>query len=148
DVLYFSMDRGTMDRIVDETYKNKVSIPVETIDFILNGRVPLALKIDVEGYEKYALEGAHNMLNNPNFKVLILELNNSGRRYKISDQEIYNTVLKFGFKPYSYEPTNRNLKELKTYNRHQFNTIFIRDLGFVEARIEASESFKINNSYF
>jgi len=44
DVLYFSMDRGTMDRIVDETYKNKVSIPVETIDFILNGRVPLALK--------------------------------------------------------------------------------------------------------
>lgn len=146
--LYFSTDRGTMDRIVNSTYKNSVSVKVKTIDSILEENVPLALKMDVEGYEKFALEGAHKTLNNPSFKVLILELNNSGKIYKISDQEIYNTVIEFGFKPYSYDATSRTLRELVVYNRHQFNTIFIRDLQFVKSRIKRSESFKIGNYYF
>lgn len=141
--MHFSTDRGTMDRIVDNAYINSVSIQVETIDSIIGNRVPLSLKIDVEGYEKYALEGAVKMFKNPNFKVLILELNNSGKAYKINDEVIYNMVVSHGFKPYTYEPENRNLIELKTYNKKQFNTIFVRDLPFVLERLKVSQDIRI-----
>jgi len=137
-----------MDRIVDASYKNSVSVQVKTIDTILGTTVPLALKIDVEGYEKYALEGATKLLSNPNFKVLIIELNNSGKQYKVNDQDIYTTVLGFGFKPYHYDPKKRELKALNTYNINQFNTIFVRDLEFVNSRVIASSIIKINNHYF
>lgn len=147
-LLYFSTDRGTMDRIVDVSYTNSVSVEVKTIDSILSDLVPLALKIDVEGYEKYALEGAETMLNNPAFKVLILELNNSGKVYKIEDQDIFESVISYGFKPYRYDPTSRILREMASYNRDQFNTIFIRDLEFVTERIANSEMIKINNYNF
>ena len=146
--LNFSTDRGTMDRIVDASYKNAVSVQVQTIDSILKGNVPLALKIDVEGYEKYALEGATAMLVNTNFKVLILELNNSGKIFKINDEDIFEFVMSFGFKPYSYEPKTRLLSELKTYNKKQFNTIFVRDIDFVNSRILNSPPVKIRDCYF
>ncbi|MCL8006550.1 FkbM family methyltransferase [Gelidibacter japonicus] len=146
--LYFSTDRGTMDRIVDSTYENSVLVLVETIDSILADTVPLALKIDVEGYEKFALEGATKLLSNPNFKVIILELNNSGKIYEINDVDIYNIVIDLGFKPYSYNPKNRALKELINYNTHQFNTIFVRDLEFVKSRVISSSPIEICNQYF
>ncbi|HLV40388.1 FkbM family methyltransferase [Xanthomarina sp.] len=147
-MLYFSTDRGTMDRIVDQSYTYSTAVKVETIDSILEDRVPLALKIDVEGYENYALEGAVKMLENPDFKVLILELNSSGKVYGFEDQYIYEKVISYGFKPYRYEPKNRRLKELETYNKEQFNTIFVRDLAFVSARLISSDPVKINNHYF
>ena len=83
------------------------------------------------------------MFKNPNFKVLILELNNSGKAYKINDEVIYNMVVSHGFKPYTYEPENRNLIELKTYNKKQFNTIFVRDLPFVLERLKVSQDIRI-----
>lgn len=148
DIMYFSTNRGTMDRIVNETYNDKVSVEVYTIDSIIGDKVPLAMKMDIEGYEKYALEGAHKLLKDFNLKVLILELNNSGKVYNIKDEDVYNMVLSYGFKPYLYEPSKRFLTELTKHNQHQFNTIFIRDLEFVEMRIRSSKPLKINNLYF
>lgn len=146
--LYFSTDRGTMDRIVNSNYKNSVVVKVETIDSLLSKKAPVAIKMDVEGYEKYALQGASDVLNNEDLKVIVLELNDSGRTYNISDDEVYQMVLGYGFKPFKYQPENRHLIQLETFNENQFNTIFIRDLDFVLKRIKRSNKIKINNKEF
>ncbi len=70
--LNFSTDRNTMDRIVADTYKNSVQVSVSTIDTIVNHNSPLALKIDVEGYEYFALQGAKQLLESPDLKVVVI----------------------------------------------------------------------------
>ncbi len=148
-MLFFSTDRGTMNRVVPEDYPNAIAIDVITIDSILlNYQTPIAMKIDVEGYEKFVLEGAIFLLNNAKLKVLVVELNQSGRKYKVSDEELYATILSFGFKPYAYHVFNRTLQELESYNLNSFNTIFVRDLSYVKSRLAGSKKIRIRHKEF
>lgn len=147
-VLCFSTDRNTMDRIVSPTYKNSIEVPVRTIDDVIEKEMPVAIKMDVEGYELYALNGAHRTLSSPALKVVILELNKSGEKYGVEDEDIFQLMLSYGFKPFGYDTRNRNLIELKTYNVHKFNTLFIRDIDFVQKRLAQSEKIKIRNKKF
>ncbi len=146
--LNFSTDRNTMDRIVADTYKNSVQVSVSTIDTIVNKNAPLALKIDVEGYEYFALQGAAHLLESPNLKVVIIELNGSGRKYGIEDEKVFQILLNKGFKPVEYDFKQRKLIELKNFNTHKFNTVFVRDLEFVAKRVLKSEKIKIRNKKF
>src|SRR5690606_15223212 len=72
-VLYFSTDKSTMNRVVNEEYNKKVIVEVSTLDKTLE-KVPDIIKIDVEGYEKFVLQGGYKVFNNINVKVLIIEL--------------------------------------------------------------------------
>ncbi|MDA3613669.1 FkbM family methyltransferase [Polluticaenibacter yanchengensis] len=144
--LFFSTDKGTMNGIVDEKYKNKVSVKVLKIDELYN-EAPVLLKIDVEGYEKFALSGAKNILSNHKLKIIIMELNGSGNKIGISDNEVYEQIIHYGFKPYKYDPFKRHIIELESYNKNQFNTIFIRDLHTVNERVQSSDKIKINNHF-
>lgn len=146
--LYFSTDRGTMDRIVNNSYSNSVVVKVQTIDSLVCNNIPLAIKMDVEGYEKYALQGANNVLNNKDLKVIVLELNNSGKRYNISDEEVYQIVYGYGFRPFIYNPKERTFNRLSTYNKDTFNTIFIRDLEFIKNRVKMSKKINIKNKNY
>lgn len=146
--LYFSTDKSTMNCIVDESYKNKLKIQVKTIDGIIKNEIPIAIKIDVEGYEKFVFDGAKKIMSNSNLKILIVELNNSGIKYGIDDDEIYKTISNYGFKPYSYNFKSKKLIELDGYNKHKFNTLFIRDISFVEKRLENELRIKILNKFY
>ncbi|MEH6764531.1 MAG: FkbM family methyltransferase [Aequorivita antarctica] len=143
--LNFSTDRNTMDRIVADTYKNSVQVSVSTIDTIVNHNSPLALKIDVEGYEYFALQGAGQLLESPDMKVVIIELNGSGKKYGIEDEKVFQMLLNKGFKPVEYDFKQRKLIELKNFNTHKFNTVFVRDFEFVAKRVLKSEKIKIKN---
>lgn len=146
--LNFSTDRNTMDRIVADTYENSVQVSVSTIDAIVNHNFPLALKIDVEGYEYFALQGAGQLLESPDLKVVVLELNGSGKKYGIEDEKVFHILLSKGFKPIEYDFKQRRLIELKNFNTHKFNTVFVRDFEFVAKRILKSEQIKIRNKKF
>ena len=146
--LFFSTDKGTMDRIVTEKYPNSVKVNVDTIDSFIGDTMPIAAKIDVEGYEKFVLEGASTFFKKEEVKVLILELNNSGKAFGISDIDIYNLVLSFGYKPYKYDPKKRMIYELKAYNKHKFNTLFIKDYDFIIKRVKESRKIKIKGIEF
>ena len=61
------------------------------------------------------------------------------------NKEIVNLLISNGFNPYKYDPINRKLINLKSYNKEQFNTIFIRDCKFVKNRIKYCEPIKIWN---
>lgn len=78
--MYFSVDKSTMNRVVNANYQNSVAVSVSTIDNILAERSATAIKIDVDGYEGFVLEGAENTLTDPDLKVIVLELNNSGKK--------------------------------------------------------------------
>jgi FkbM family methyltransferase len=147
--LFFSTDIGTMNKIVDTNYPNKVKVNVTTLDILCKDIDNLSLiKIDVEGYEDYVINGGVNTFSNKKLKAIIIELNNSGKAYKIKDIDVYQKLLAFDFIPYKYNPLNRELLKLDTYNRQNFNTIFIRDIDFVKKRIISSKYYKIwNKSY-
>lgn len=144
--LFFSTDKGTMNRIVGPDYKNKISVKVLTIDELYN-ETPDLLKIDVEGYEKFALLGAKNTLSDNKLKIIIMELNGSGNKIGVSDNEVYEQILSYGFKPYKYDPFERKVIPLESYNKDQFNTIFLRDLNWVTARVQSSDKIKINKHF-
>ena len=140
--LNFSVDKNTMNRIVDYKYKNSVQIPIKTVDIICDKKGVSLMKIDVEGYEKFVLQGSKIALKNKNLKAVIIEINFSNKFYGIENEEVSEILINNDFKPYKYNPLNRQLTKLKTYNKEQFNTIFIRDLNFVKNRL--TEGSKIN----
>ena len=146
--LYFSTDRNTMDRIVLPSYKNSVEVPVKTIDVIIKENTPAAIKIDVEGYEIFALQGAKMVLSSPDLKVVTIELNQSGKKYGIDDESIFQLLSNYGFKPYNYDVMTRKLISLERYNTQKFNTIFIRNNTFVQNRLYQSDKIKIRNKNF
>lgn len=145
--LFFSTDKNTMNRIVHSAYKNAMEIEVETMDNLLLDKNISLLKIDVEGYEKFVFEGGTKTLENKQLKAIIIEINNSGKKYQVKDIDIVILLKSYGFQPYAYLPLERKLIRLKTQNTKQFNTIFIRDVDFVLDRLLKSETIKIWNTY-
>lgn len=146
--LFFSTDNSTMNRVVDDTYKNAVKVEVTTIDALEASESFNLIKIDVEGFEKFVLNGSASTLKNKNLKAIIIEINFSNQFYGVENQEILDILLSYDFQPYKYEPEGRQLVKLQSYNQDQFNTIFIRDYDFVVKRITESPKIKVWDSYF
>lgn len=119
-----------------------IKVPLDTLDGILhNQKVPILIKIDVEGFEKEVLKGATRTLNDNELKAIIIELNGSGVRYNINDVEIHKTLIDLGFRPFLYKPKERRLTAMENYNTH--NTIYIRDAIFVKDRVMNAAKIKI-----
>ena len=95
----------------------------------------ISIKIDVEGFETEVLRGASQTLCRLNLKAVLLELNKSGAQFGYSDENIHLMMLDFGFKPYSYEPFQRKLSLLDSWSKSGGNTLYLRDLQFIESRI-------------
>jgi FkbM family methyltransferase len=143
--LYFSTDRTVMNRVVNENYPKAVKVEVITLDSLDTDLPIRLLKIDVEGYEYQALQGAKELLQRPTLNAVIMELNDSGKAFGIEDQVLVDLLASYGFAAYSYEPFTRSLQALENYNRSQFNTIFIRDVAAVETRLRTATPITIFN---
>lgn len=141
----FSTHLDSMNHVlrIGESDKLAISVRRSTLDSELDS-VPLAIKIDVEGFESQVLEGGMAILQDDNLKVVIIELNGSGSSYGHSDQEIAQKLLDLGFMPMSYEPESRTLSDLKVSHNLVGNTIFVRDPYFVKNRIDSAISLAIN----
>ena len=105
---------------------------------------PTVLKIDVEGYEYFVLEGANKVLSTNSLNVILIEMNDSGTRYGHSDLEIADKVTSFGFKPYDYSADNQTLTPTSRFKSNRQNTLFIRDLDLVKKKIQSTETFYIH----
>jgi FkbM family methyltransferase len=147
-----SSEAGEMKFITHMTAMNRVAlpeeenasttVPVTTLDEICSGRVPRAIKIDVEGHEASVLAGAMRTLRDPALAAVLLETNGSGVKFGVSDNELVATMAGHGFTPCRYEVVGRTLSAA---GERLQNTIFVRDPAAVQATCKASRRYRLVN---
>ena len=143
-VLHFTNSLDCVNHVVtnEDNQLETTEVQVRKLDDMLNGRSPILMKIDVEGYETKVLAGAMKILADQYLKGIIIELNSSGDRYGFDETKIHENLLSEGFRSYNYDPKNRELTEREGFG--EYNTIYLRDIEFVRQRVESSEAFFIN----
>ena len=84
-IINMSNNKGELNKILINDDDNSEMVTVSTLDQITQNKKNISLlKIDVEGYEKFILEGGINTLKNINLKVILIELNGSNEYYNYS----------------------------------------------------------------
>jgi FkbM family methyltransferase len=125
--LKFTKGFDVMNRVALENENvPTISIPIQKLDEVLKDKEPTFLKIDVEGFEYFVLKGATETLQKESLKYILLEFNNSGDKFGISDQKVFDFVTSFGFKPLSYNVDKKEVTLETSFCTDKFNTIFIR----------------------
>lgn len=119
-----------------------ISVPVLSMDELLGDTEPSLIKIDVEGHEKSVLMGARRSLSRPSLLAVLMEVNGSGARYGVHDDELLSIMAKFGFSPYIYDPLKREFKNL---DLSAANAIFLRDIQLAAKRVEGAKRYRLVN---
>ncbi|TSD65863.1 FkbM family methyltransferase [Inquilinus sp. KBS0705] len=121
------------------------TVNVITIDSLSFEQKPSLIKIDVEGFETEVIKGMADTLKQITLKAIIIELNGSGGRYGFDENAIHLLLLTNNFKPCSYNPFKRELNVLEGHGN--YNTIYCRDIDFVNTRLTSAASFKIMGEF-
>jgi FkbM family methyltransferase len=117
-----------------------VEVPVTTLDQTVHS-APTLIKMDIEGYEWFALRGADSLLKNPLVEALILEFNEHSKRYGITQLQLEELLASYGFHPYSYDPFRRTLSAGTLSSGG--NTLLIKDVSKIHERVKSSPSYSI-----
>jgi FkbM family methyltransferase len=145
--LSFTEAMDSINHVVSEQEAEKhatIEVQVRTLDELLEGKIPVIFKMDVEGFEWPALNGAKSLLASPTLKAIVIELNGSGARYGFRDEEIHLLLKSYGFAPYSYEPFSRQLRKQESYG--SLNTIYVKDPESIGKRLREGKRYRILNS--
>ncbi len=145
--LQFAQHEDTTNRVVDSDYADAILVPTTTLDAALSQtkfETPALIKIDVEGFETAVIAGARATLAEPKLKAIIMELNGSGARYGFDEAALFQRMCDAGFQPFSYDPLQRRLLPLPNKNSDHGNTLFLRDLAFIEARLRSAAHIEIH----
>lgn len=118
----------------DET-QDTIQVGCTTIDALCDSVTPLAIKIDIEGYEMAALRGGQRTLADPALLAVLVETNGSGDRYASGEGGLEAFLEQFQFQPVRYEPAHRRLVGSGVGSDM---TIFVRDSGAVQKRVQAA----------
>jgi FkbM family methyltransferase len=122
---------------------NFVEVPVRRLDDILAGKNPTLIKIDVEGFESQVISGASNILRSESLLGVIMELNDSGTRYGYEDDAIHSKMVEFGFSSFDYDPFCKTLTSSSGKDSGNRNTLYLRNLSWIQEKIEASSKFRV-----
>lgn len=109
---------------------------------------PIAVKIDVEGFEARVLEGMSRCLASGRLHAVILELNASGTLYGVEDRELRRTLADAGFRECSYDPLRRALTLRPPDFSAPGNSIFVRGQAAVEERIRSAPRLVVHGLEF
>jgi FkbM family methyltransferase len=139
-IISFTSDLDTINHVALQKDKEVVDVEIKILDS-LSITSPTLIKIDVEGFEYNVLKGGLFVLSDSSLKVVIIELNGSGKRYGINDDTIDLMLRAQGFEPFTYNPFLRKLIHLDSFTSH--NTIYIRDLKFCTERLNNAIHFKL-----
>jgi FkbM family methyltransferase len=129
----FTVGRDTVNRIANESDKETRVVRMERLDTILSDASPIMMKVDVEGAEPEVLSGAGALLAKPCLRVIELET---------VTPEISLTLAGNGFERAFYDPFSRSLSR-EASGRKTFNSLFVRDWPFVEARLKSAQEIAI-----
>lgn len=144
DKLEFTDNLGCMNKVnTDPNCIDVTTVNVIKLDDYYNATSNSLVKIDVEGFESFVLQGGGNFFSSQNVSVLIIEINGSGGVYGVDDIEIHKLVTSFGFHAISYEPFGRKISPLDSYNLVG-NTIYAKDVVFAQQRVASSDSVVVH----
>jgi FkbM family methyltransferase len=143
--LSFSAGLDTVNHVISATDQGlaSASVPVKTLDEALAGSDATIIKIDVEGFETRVVDGAKETLSSPSLLAVIMELNGSGDRYGFDEVSLHERMLAYEFLPFSYSPFDRELISLAGKNAKSGNTIYIKGLDQVRARVKSAPAFVV-----
>ena len=141
----FTSSSDTANHVVEENPDegSTIECKVDTVDMLVGNAVPKLIKIDVEGFEFHAIEGAHRTLQSPDLKAIIVELNGLGIKYGHSDIEVYQKIISYGFNPVRYLPFERKVLGINGKNTSSQNTVFVRAPEQVAAECAGSPAFTV-----
>jgi FkbM family methyltransferase len=144
-----TLGRDTLNHVVTfdenappETPTQQVSLT--TLDTALEQRVPIAVKIDVEGFETAVLAGGKATFANSGLQAAVIESNGMGRRYGYRENAILPAMTDLGFCRCRYDPFNRHLEGLQNQVAADSNMLFVRDLAFTRHRLLSAPAFRIH----
>jgi FkbM family methyltransferase len=144
--LRFSTDLDTRNHAVAEDYAGaKQLVDVAALDELLGERVPVAMKIDVEGFEREVLRGAPRFLANRGLKAILMEATELHQRYDADGEPSACSMLEdAGFSPHRYDACTRTLSPCPSSSRSDCgNSLYLRDVGFVRERLSTAQTFRV-----
>ena len=145
-VLKFTDSLDDLNHVANERTSDSVTeVETTTLDSKYDPQMTSLVKIDVEGYEDFVLEGGRSFFSNPKVAAVILELNGCGMRYGVSDASLDKKIRGFGFSPVAYDPPSRGIKPLEHPNTTG-NTIYIRNLADAKRRCASADSFVVHTA--
>lgn len=138
--LHITTGEDCTNHVAVEGDSGTVEVPVSRIDDL--PRVPLLIKIDVEGFESEVLAGAERTLASPDLLAVIIETNGGGRRYGRDDGDIDAALTRSGLTACAYDPFRRILTPAPP--RPLANTIYVRGLEAAQRRVSSVRQFRVH----
>lgn len=126
-----------------------VEVPVQRLDALLEGRRPLMVKVDVEGWEAEVLAGAEPLLEGEAPLAVIMELNGHGARYGFDEAALHRRMLEAGFEVVGYDPFERMLTPLTIQqgahapSSSTGNSLYVRGLPLFQERVAQSRAYDV-----
>ncbi|MBT8579364.1 FkbM family methyltransferase [Polynucleobacter paneuropaeus] len=142
---FISNNNGVQNKVsLEDNLLNSNYELIETCtldDFNYNEYQGIFLKIDVEGFESFVLDGAKKLLSNPNLYAICIETAGHGSKFGKSDFDLLEIIKSYGFIPINFSTSNQHINEDKAIYE---NTILIRDFNEIEGRLLNNKNLKIN----
>jgi FkbM family methyltransferase len=142
--LTFTADEGAMDHVVTSADKSQstVTIQVDALDVLAEGMSPVMLKIDVEGFEFEVIRGAGRVLGCESLLAVLIEFEGFSARYGLSDADVHDALLEYGFVPAQYDPFDRKLGRRDGYSTSG-NTLYVRMSSVLDKRLGEATPFSV-----
>ncbi len=117
-------------------------VEMTTLDMISPAGQVRLIKIDVEGFELNALRGGARLLSETSLLGVVIELNGSGSRYGIGDEQVDKVLRDHGLTPCDYDPFTRKLAPIAKFHTGG-NTIYQREGSEVTQRVTESKGIDV-----
>lgn len=131
---------------ITETMSNSsIAIPSSTLDVLLQkqslDQLTLA-KIDIEGAEILALQGAVSLLQKKKPDVWIIEINDTVDHFGHHPQDVVDFLKQYGYSLYRYDVATNSMCSITLAQKQGNNVLAIADssLDFVRNRLELNIS--------
>ena len=130
-----------------DTENETINVDVTTLDHQLkNIDKNYIIKIDIEGYEYAAVQGAKSLLMNNNLIALIIENNQMSEHYNISRIQMHEKLTSYNLFPVEYKPSERKIIKINFEESKNLNLIYVRDFEKIQKLCLTSKKFRIHTA--
>ncbi|QIA24732.1 FkbM family methyltransferase [Mesorhizobium sp. AA22] len=117
-----------------------IPVEVKRVDDLLEGRMPVLMKIDVEGFEPAVLAGASRTLELESLQAVIVEVNGQEKRYGFAADSVRGALAASGFTRIRYEPRTREI--VRDTLDGDGNAIFVKNLEWSQDKVRKSPEYR------